>query len=326
MRRLIAKRLTELAVTMFSATLVIFFLTRLAPGDPVEMLFFRGAEFAAVDKNVFDEKKAELRKEYGLDENIGVQYIRWITRLAKLDFGKSIYTERQVSYELAQRFPATLLLALVSLVILLLFGLLFGILSALHRGGVFDNIVRFFCVMFASIPGFVLGLGLLAFFSVTLKLYTVSGGLSVSNVLLPAFVIALTLAPQLIRIVRANMLAETGQIYVLSARSRGLDKKRVIKHALRNALLPIVTLLGLSLSAMVGGSIVIESIFAYPGIGKYALDSILLHDYPIIQAYAVLMTFSIIVINMTVDILYFIIDPKIRKKGAAFNDAKNDTK
>ena len=164
MRRLIAKRLLELAVTMLCATLIIFFLTRLAPGDPVEMLFFRGAEFAAVDKNVFDEKKAELRKEYGLDKNLGIQYIHWVKRLVKLDFGKSIYTERQVSYELAQRFPATLLLALVSLGILLLFGLLFGILSALYAGGVFDNIVRFFCVIFASMPGFVLGLGLLSFF------------------------------------------------------------------------------------------------------------------------------------------------------------------
>jgi peptide/nickel transport system permease protein len=320
MRRLIFKRLAEVLTTMFSATLIIFALTHLAPGDPIEMLFYRGAEIAAVDKNIFNEKKEALRKEYGLDKSLPVQYITWMGRLLKLDFGKSIYTERPVSAELASRFPATILLALTSLVILVVLGLFFGIVSALFASSVVDDIIRFFCVLFASVPGFVIGLGLLALFSVNLKIYRISGGLSLSNLLLPAFIIALTISPQLIRIVRANMLSEFGRIYILSAKARGLNKSRIVIHALRNALLPVITLLALSLSAMIGGSIVIESIFAWPGVGKYALDSIMMHDYPVIQAYALIMTFMVIMINITVDLLYIVLDPRVHEKGAAVNE------
>jgi peptide/nickel transport system permease protein len=320
MSRLIFKRLFEALITMSCATLIIFMLTHLAPGDPIEMLFYRGAEVAAVNKNVFDEKKEALRQEYGLDKNLGVQYISWLHKLAKLDFGKSIYTERPVGSELAARFPATIALAVASFFILVILGLFLGIISAIFAGGILDNIIRFFCVLFASVPGFVLGLGLLSFFSVHLKIYRFSGDLSLSNILLPAFIIALTISPQLIRIVRANMLSELGQIYILSAKAKGFGRNTIVKHAVRNAMLPIITLLALSLTAMIGGCIVIESIFAWPGVGKYALDSIMMHDYPVIQAYALIMTFTVIVVNMGVDILYMVIDPRIREKGVSVNE------
>lgn len=320
MRRLIFKCLVEVLITLFSATLIIFALTHLAPGDPIEMLFYRGAEVAAVDKNVFNEKKEALRKEYGLDKSLPVQYIQWLGRLLRLDLGKSIYTERPVSAELASRFPATILLALTALVILIVLGLFFGIISALFAASAVDNIIRFFCILFASVPGFVLGLGLLSLFSVNLKMYKIRGDLSLSNLLLPAFIIALTISPQLIRIVRANMLSEFGQIYILAAKARGLNTSRVVRHALRNALLPVITLLALSLSAMIGGSIVIENIFAWPGVGKYALDSIMMHDYPVIQAYALIMTFMVIMINITVDLLYIVFDPKVHEKRDPVNE------
>jgi peptide/nickel transport system permease protein len=320
MSKLIFKRLVEVLITLIIATLIIFALTHLAPGDPIEMLFYRGAEIAAVDRNVFNEKKEELRKEYGLDKSLPVQYINWLGRLLKLDFGKSIYTERPVSAELASRFPATILLALAALVILIVLGLSLGIISALFVTSPVDNIIRFFCVLFASVPGFVLGLGLLSLFSVNLKIYKINGDLTLSNLLLPAFIIALTISPQLIRIIRANMLSEFGQIYILAAKSRGLNKSHIVKHAVRNALLPVITLLALSLSAMIGGSIVIESIFAWPGVGKYALDSIMMHDYPVIQAYALIMTFIVIMINITVDLLYIVFDPKVRETGVSINE------
>jgi peptide/nickel transport system permease protein len=320
MRTLIFKRLVEVLITLFFATLIIFALTHLAPGDPIEMLFYRGAEVAAVDKDVFNEKKEALRKEYGLDKSLPVQYINWLGRLLKLDFGKSIYTERPVGAELASRFPATILLAILALAMLVVLGLFFGIVSAIFATSVVDNIIRFFCVLFASVPGFVLGLGLLSLFSVNLKMYKISGDLSLSSPFLPAFIIALTISPQLIRIVRANMLSEFGQIYILAAKARGLNKSHIVKHAFRNALLPVITLLALSLSAMIGGSIVIESIFAWPGVGKYALDSIMMHDYPVIQAYALIMTFVVIMINITVDLLYIAFDPKVREMRKSINE------
>jgi peptide/nickel transport system permease protein len=304
----------QAAITLFGATLVVFTLTHLAPGDPVDMFFLRGSEIAAAEQTTFDDMKTELRRQNGLDKSLPEQYINWIVRSTKFEFGNSIYTGRAVIDEIAARFPATIILSLTTLVLLIAMGMTLGIISALFADGLIDNAIRVFCVLFASIPGFVIGLGALSLFSVNLKLYKINTDLSISTIWLPAIIIAVTLSPQLIRLVRANMLAEFGQIYILSARSRGLKRVLLLKHALKNAILPITTMLGLSLAAMIGGSIVIESIFAWPGIGKYALDSILLHDYPVIQCYSLIMASIIVLVNLIVDIIYVIADPKIRER------------
>ncbi|UKS29394.1 ABC transporter permease [Paenibacillus sp. HWE-109] len=307
-------------ITLFCATLLIFILTHLAPGDPVSLLLNQPAQVASSDTEAYEQKAAELRAEWGLDQNILVQYATWMGHLARLDLGTSMHTGRDVGMEIAGRLPATMLLSLSALVIQVGLGLLFGIVSALHAGKSLDTLIRFICVAFASLPAFVIGLMLLSLFAVTWHLYEISSDANLSRLSLPAITLGLIGAPQLIRLVRANMLSEFGQSYILSALSRGLSRKLVVGHALRNAYLPIVTMVALSLTTLISGAVVIESIFSWPGIGKYALDSILVKDYPVIQGYAFVMVTIVVLIHVLVDVVYILIDPRISYQGGA--DAK----
>ncbi|MBO9609285.1 MAG: ABC transporter permease, partial [Paenibacillaceae bacterium] len=173
------------------------------------------------------------------------------------------------------------------------------------------------CVGLASTPVFVIGLGLLSVCAVTLGIYEISSEAALSRLWLPALTLGAMGAPQLIRVVRANLLSELGRTYVLAALSRGLDRRTVVRHALRNALLPVVTLAALSLTMSISGAVVIESIFSWPGIGKYALDSLLIQDYPVIQGYALVMIALVILIHLLAEIVYALVDPRIRRKGGA---------
>lgn len=317
MYKLLLRKLSEAVITLFCATLLLFALIRMAPGDPVELLLGSSTEVAFTDMRAYDEKVAELRAEWGLDRNILVQYASWIGRLLHFDLGASIHTGRQVGSEIAERLPATAMLSVSALLIQVVLGLFFGAASALKAGKRYDIMIRFACVALASMPAFVIGLVLLSFFAVTAGVYEISSEASPARLWLPAVTLGLIGAPQLIRIVRANMLSELGRIYVLSALSRGLSRKRVAGHALRNALLPVITMIGLSFTALIGGAVVIESIFSWPGIGKYALDSILLKDYPVIQGYALVMVSLVILIHFIVDVVYALVDPRIHRKGEA---------
>lgn len=317
MYKTIFRKWIEAFITLFCATLIIFVLTHLAPGDPITLLLNQQAEVAANNTDAYEEKAAELRVELGLDQNMVVQYRAWVERLLHFDLGTSIHTGRLVSSEIADRLPATIMLSLAALLIQVVLGLLLGTVSALKAGKAYDSIIRLICVGLASIPGFVIGLVLLSLFAVTFNVYEISSEASPKRVWLPAVTLGLIGAPPLIRVVRANMLSEFGQIYVLSAVSRGLSKKRVVKHVLRNVLLPVITMIALSFSALVSGAVVIESIFSWPGIGKYALDSILLKDYPVIQGYAFVMVSLVVLIHFILDVVYALIDPRIHRKGEA---------
>ncbi|TNJ62500.1 ABC transporter permease [Paenibacillus hemerocallicola] len=317
MYKVILRKLPEAFITLFCATLLIFALIRLAPGDPVELLLGHSTEVAMTDTRAYDEKVAELRAQLGLDRSWVVQYATWIERLLHFDLGASIHTGRQVGSEIAERLPATVMLSVSALLIQVLLGLFFGAVSALKAGKSYDNIIRFACVALASTPAFVIGLVLLSFFAVTAGVYEINSEAGLARLWLPAVTLGLIGAPQLIRIVRANMLSEFGRIYVLSALSRGLDRKRVAGHALRNALLPVITMSGLSFTALISGAVVVESIFSWPGIGKYALDSILLKDYPVIQGYAFVMVSLVILIHLFVDVAYALVDPRIHREGEA---------
>jgi ABC-type dipeptide/oligopeptide/nickel transport system permease component len=317
MYKALARKLLEAAVTLFCATLVIFALTHLAPGDPVQLLLGRAGEVAASDSQAFDAKAAELRAQWGLDHNMAVQYAAWLKHLLLFDLGTSIYTGRPVGSEITERLPATFMLAITALCLQIALGLLLGIVSALKASRPLDSIIRLACVALASTPAFVIGLGLLSLCAVTLGIYEISSETSLSRLWLPALTLGLIGAPQLARMVRGGMLSEFGQTYVLSALARGLNRKHVVRHALRNALLPVVTMAGLSLTSLISGAVVIESIFSWPGIGKYALDSILLKDYPVIQGYAFVMVALVIGVHLLVDILYALIDPRIYRRNKA---------
>ncbi|MFA9556554.1 ABC transporter permease [Evansella sp. AB-rgal1] len=315
MYKIILQKLLQAFITLFCATLVLFILTHLAPGDPVKLRLGLPTEVAMSNTKVYEDRVNELRSQLGLDQTIFVQYVRWVKQLLRFELGNSIHTGRSVSSEIAARLPATILLSIPALLIQIVLGLLFGTISALKAGKTYDSVIRIICVSLASTPAFVLGLFLLWLFAVTFNVYEISSEASLKRMWLPSILLGLLAAPQLIRIVRANMLSEFGQIYVLAALSRGFGTKRVVKHALRNALLPVITVVAISFTTLISGAVVIESIFSWPGIGKYALDSVILHDYPVIQGYAFIMVTLVIFINLFVDLVYFLIDPRIRRKG-----------
>lgn len=302
----------ESVVTLFLATLIMFVLIRLAPGDPVDLLI--GRSIALSNTEAYEEQAAELRSRIGLDHSVAEQYGLWMKQLLHLDLGTSIYTGRPVMKELLERLPATITISTAALLFQLFIGLVFGVLSALRAGKVEDQVLRFSCVMLASTPVFVIGLTSLSLFAVTYHAYEINSDASAERMWLPAITLGMIGSPQMIRMVRASMLTELGQLYISSAVARGLSTWIVLRHALRNAILPLVTLAGISLTSMVSGAVVIESIFSWPGVGKYALDSILLKDYPAIQGYALVMVAIVMVINMLTEVLYAYIDPRLRSR------------
>jgi len=314
MCRLIIKKMLQTFITLFFATFVIFLLVRLAPGDPVNIMLSRTGEIAMSDSQAYDHKLAELRAQHGLDQNIAEQYVTWVRHLLQFDLGSSIHTGRPVQAEMAERLSATCLLGIAALLIQSVLGLFFGTLSALRAGKLIDHIVRLTCIVLASTPAFVLGLALLSFVAVRLGVYEISSEASWSRLWLPALTLGLIGAPQLIRVVRASLLTELGQTYVLSGFARGLSNQLVVRHALRNILLPVATMVALSFAGLISGAVVIESIFSWPGVGKHALDSILLKDYPVIQGYALIMVALVTGINLLIDALYVLIDPRVRLK------------
>ncbi|WP_372631938.1 ABC transporter permease [Cohnella sp.] len=322
MHTVLLRKLLEALLTLFFATLIIFALIRLAPGDPVRLMLGHPGEIAAKGTSAYDEKVAELRAELGLDRNIAVQYVSWLGRLAQGDLGTSIFTGKQVGSEIAARLPATVTLSLSALLVQIALGLFFGMVAALRSGKLADQLIRVACVALASTPAFVVGLVALALFAVKYGVYEISSDFSAARLWLPALTLGVLGAPQLVRIMRANLLTEFGKIYVSSAQSRGLDRKRVVRHAARNALIPLVTMVALSFAGLIGGAVVIESIFSWPGIGKYALDSILVKDYPVIQGYALVAVLMVVLIHFLVDVVYSALDPRIHHKGEAGREEK----
>lgn len=318
MRRRLLLTLLQTCITVFAASIVLFALIRLAPGDPAKLLIGRTLDIA-VDADTYAKMVGDLRGELGLNGSLFSQYVSWADSLLRMDLGTSFYTQRPVSVEIGERWPATLLLACTALAIQVGIGLLVGMLSALRAGTLTDTVVRLLCVLLASVPGFVIALLLLLLLSVKLELYEIGSGAGWSRLWLPALTMGLLGAPQMIRVVRANLLSELGQVYVQSALSRGLGTRRVVGHAMRNVLLSTITLIGLSLTAYVSGAVVIESLFAWPGLGEYALNGILNKDYPALQGYALVTVLSVVGIHLIVEGLYAWLDPRVarpHKEGA----------
>lgn len=307
----------QMLITVFVASLVLFALIRLAPGDPAKLLIGRTMDIAW-DAAAYESTLNELRQEMGLNGSLFSQYASWIGSLLQLDLGTSFYTDRSVAAEIGERLPSTFLLAGTALIIQMVIGLFIGILSAVHSGTWFDTVVRLLCVGLASVPGFVIGLVLLLALAVQMGFYEISSQATLSRLWLPALTMGLLGSPQVIRVVRANLLGELGQVYIQSALSRGLSSTRVVWHAMRNVLLPTITLTGLSFTSYISGAVVIESIFAWPGLGEYALNGILHKDYPALQGYALVMVLSVVVIHLMVEALYVWLDPRMtrRKKEA----------
>jgi peptide/nickel transport system permease protein len=307
MRNFIIKRLLYLIPVMIGVSIITFALINLAPGDPAElMLRAEGMEPSR-------EAVEALREDLGLNEPVHVRYGQWLWGVMHFDMGNSYRTGRPVAEELVDRFPATLELTIAALLFVLLFTVPAGILAALYRHAFIDHLSRILALLGASLPGFWLGLLLIYFFSVKLGIFPVMGRGGPQHLVLPAVTLGFTMAATYARLLRASMLDVLGQDFIKVARAKGLQEKWVIgRHALKNAVIPAVTMFGMSFGNLLGGSVIIETIFAWPGIGKFAVDSIFNRDYPVIQGYVFFMALIFVLANLLVDISYGLLDPRIR--------------
>jgi peptide/nickel transport system permease protein len=294
---------------LIGITIFAFFLGIISPGDPVYMSLTRDGITEPTDERI-----AEKREELGLDLPFYIQYFNWMKDIFKGELGESIYDNESISDEIARRIPVTLKLSICSFSITVIFGIGIGAIMAISRGNLIDKSLRSLCTFMVSIPSFWMAIILITIFAEILHLLPTSGYEGAKSLILPSIVLSLGTIGTSARLSRANFIGEISKQYVLLASSKGLST-RVIGyfHIFRNSLIPIVTFLGMHFAGILGGSAVIETIFALPGIGSYVIEAIFNRDYFIIQAF-VLMTGTIYVIcNLMIDILYFIINPKIKQ-------------
>jgi peptide/nickel transport system permease protein len=283
------------------ATLV-FLLLHLAPGDPVEAML--GETASAADR-------AALRADLGLDAPLPVQYARYLANLAALDLGVSLHTRTPVAAIIAERLPWTAALACAALALALAFALPLGVLSARHPGGRLETLTGIAAVAGMSLPSFVLGPLLMVVFAVWLGWLPVSAPGTLAGLVLPAATLGLALAALLARMVRAAVRDVLDEEFIRSARARGLSERRVLwRHALRNAALPVLTVIGMQLGALLGGAVITEIVFGWPGLGQLTIEAIQRRDYPLVQGAVLVIAATHVGINMLTDLLYGLCDPR----------------
>ncbi|MBW9267596.1 MAG: ABC transporter permease [Candidatus Thiodiazotropha sp. (ex. Lucinisca nassula)] len=302
-------RLLSALVVIIGVVCLVFMLIHLVPGDPVDVM---------LGESAIPADREALRSSLGLDRPITVQLTDFLKGVAVLDLGDSLHTRQPVSELLASHIPATLELALAALIVTLLTAIPLGILAAVNRGGMGDWGAMGFSMLGLSIPNFWLGPLLILCFSLWLGWTPVSGREGISSLILPAVTLGTGFAAILARMVRSSLLEVLGEDYVRTARAKGLDETRVIwRHAMRNAWLPVITLLGLQLGALLGGAVVTEVVFDWPGIGSLMIESIQKRDYPVVQGCVMFISLAYVLVNTLTDILYGLIDPRIRSGGTA---------
>ena len=303
MKKFIVKRLGYSLVSLLLLSLIIFFFVRVT-GDPTVLLVEPGASKADMDA---------IRQQFGLDRSLVVQYWDFMTSLLRGDFGQSFYYRTPVFELYLSRLPNSLLLALVAMSFSLLIGIPTGIIAAVRVNSWWDSAGKIFALLGLSLPSFWVGLVMILFFSVYLGWLPSSGSGTPLHVLMPAFALGWYFAAAHMRLTRSSMLDVLGSEYVKLARLKGLPEALVIaKHAFKNALIPVLTLAGINLVIMVNVSIVVEMIFAWPGVGRLFYEGISFRDFPVVQATVLLNGAMIVVVSLLVDILYAVIDPRIR--------------
>ena len=312
MRKYIFKRLLYLFPVLFGITFLTFALTYFSPGDPAVLML------NATGVTPSPELVEKVRGELGLDRPFLLQYFSWLSGVIRGDFGISYKYNKPVLDLIFETLPATFKLAVVSMFLMLLIALPLGILSALYKNKLADYVIRTVSFFGISMPGFWVGLLLMYIFSLKLKILPVMGDSGWTSIILPSATLTVAMASKYTRQLRASILEEISQNYVVGARSRGIGKWCILlKHVLKCSLLSIITLLGLSLGSLLGGTAIVETIFSWPGVGKLAVEGIFTRDYPLIQGYVVWMTLIYVFVNLAVDISYYILDPRIRlEKGA----------
>ncbi len=291
-------------IVVLGVCTLVFLLLHLVPGDPVDAMLGESARPA---------DRAELRRALGLDRPLMTQYAAYLSGLARLDLGRSFQDQRPVTEVLAERLPATLELAGAALLLALILAIPLGVLAARFRGRPVDSAAMGFSLIGISIPNFWLGPLLILVFSLQLGWTPVSGRDGPLSLVLPAITLGTALAAILARMVRASVLEVLGEDYIRTARAKGLGEMAVLyRHALRNAWLPVLTLIGLQLGALLGGAVITETVFAWPGVGSLLIEAIRARDYPLVQGCVLLISLTYVVVNTATDMVYAWIDPRIR--------------
>lgn len=309
MLRLVVARLASALLVVLGVSTLVFLLVHLIPGDPVEVMLGESAQ--AADREA-------LRRALGLDLPIWEQWLNYLGNLATLDLGTSLYSKQPILDLFAERLPATVELAVAGLVVAVVIAFPLGALSALRRGTAWDTGAMSFSLLGMSIPHFWLGPVLILVFSVWLGWLPVSGRESVSALVLPAVTLGTALASILSRMIRATLLEVLGEDYIRTARAKGLVERTVIvRHALRNAMLPVATLLGLQLGTLLGGAVITETVFSWPGIGQMTIEAIHRRDYPVLQASVLFISVTYVIVNTLTDLAYAWLDPRVRLGGKA---------
>jgi len=304
MQRYISRRLIQMIIALFLMSVIVFLLGRLS-GDPVSMLL---SQYST------EEDRVRITEQLGLNKPVLEQYGIFIFNALKGDLGKSVAGDNRPALTLIlERFPASLKLALVALIISILIGIPLGVLSAVKRGSFLDASARLVALLGQSLPAFWLGIVLMYFFSVKLRLLPTSGYGGIRHFILPAATMGLFTVAAVTRLTRSSMLEILDSEYIKLARIKGVSEAIVIwKHALRNSLMPVITFMGTFFATMITGAVVIETVFSWPGIGRLAYESILNRDFPVMQGVILFMTTLYILANLIVDVLYAWVDPRIR--------------
>jgi peptide/nickel transport system permease protein len=298
------KRLLSTIPVLLGISVMLFFMLRALPGDPAQVL---AGDMAT-------QKEVELiRHQLGLDQPAYIQYGHFLWRLIRLDLGKSIKTQNPVITEILPRLKNTVILAVTATLLACLFGIPAGIVAAVRPYTVWDILVTALALFGISMPAFWLGLMLIVIFSVKLQWLPVGGSDGIQFLVLPSITLASLLVAAFARNTRSSMMETLTQDYITTARSKGLKEEMVIiRHALKNALIPVVTVIGLQFGGLLGGTVLTETVFSWPGIGRLLVESILARDYPVIQGSILVFALLFILVNLTVDLLYGLIDPRVR--------------
>jgi peptide/nickel transport system permease protein len=308
----IGRRLLATLPVLAVVAILVFMMLRLTPGDPAAVI----AGPAANSQDILD-----IREKLGLDQPIVTQFVKWVGGMLSGDFGESFFYKKQVSELIADRIEPTLSLAVLTIVLATLIAVPLGTIAAWRQGSWIDRVVMGFSVLGFSVPVFVIGYLMIALFSMQLGWFPVQGYTRLSEgiggwlhrLILPAFTLAFIYVALLARMTRTSVLEVLNEDYVRTARAKGLPNKKVLMyHALRNAAVPIVTVIGIGIALLIGGVVVTESVYNIPGLGRLTVDAVLARDYPTVQAVILLFSVAYVLINLAIDLLYTLLDPRIR--------------
>lgn len=307
MKIYILKKIALLIPLLLGITFITFTLTKALPGDPV---------YSMVGERASPEIIEKIRKAIGADKGIMRQYLGYLSLLLKGEMGRSYYTNRKVLDDIIVKFPNTLKLAGAAMLIAVPFGILLGLISALKKNTITDRVISGISILGLSIPVFWSGLMLMLFFSLKLKLLPPSGTGDIRYLLLPALTLSLPALGTLVRVTRTTVLEIINEPFVRTARAKGIKETRIsLVHILKNAWIPIVTVIGLEFGSYLNGAVLTETIFGWDGIGRFTMEGIIKRDYPVIMGCIIVGTLSFVLINLLVDIIYYYIDPRVRFHG-----------